>query len=196
MAVPMFLTALALGWILGRQTGVNGMTLGVAAALGIALMLWWAGDRQQAGKRAWLPIVPAMAVTLAALVVVPAPTRAGAAAIADGSEHNAEQFSTARLAELRDDGHPVFAYFTADWCITCKANEASALNRAAVIDHFADEEIAVLVGDWTTGDPAIGRFLESHGRSGVPLYLYYAPGQQPEILPQILTVGQLTALAG
>ena len=47
----------------------------------------------------------------------------------------------------------------------------------------------MLVGDWTNGDPAITRFLESRGRAGVPLYLWYAPGAEPEELPQILTPG-------
>ena len=194
MAVPMFLTALALGWVLGRQTGVNGMTLGIAAALGVALMLWWAGNRQVVGKRAWLPIIPAMLVTLGALAIVPtsSPAEAGQS---EGGALNAEAFSEARLEALRAEGQPVFVYFTADWCITCKANEAGALNRAAVVDHFAAQNIRVLVGDWTNGDPIIGRFLERHGRSGVPLYLYYAPGGEPEILPQILTVGMLTGLS-
>ncbi|MGP1352302.1 MAG: protein-disulfide reductase DsbD family protein [Parasphingopyxis sp.] len=194
MAVPMFLTALALGWILGRQTGVDGMTLGIAAALGVALMLWWIGRRQAAGKRAWLPVMPALAVTLAALVLIPTSTPAEAGAY-EGGALAAESFSEDRLAELRSEGRPVFVYFTADWCITCKANEAGAMNRQAVADHFAAENIAVLVGDWTSGDPVIGRFIESHGRSGVPLYLFYSAEGEPEILPQILTVGMLTELS-
>lgn len=42
-------------------------------------------------------------------------------------------------------------------------------------------------GDWTNGDPEITAFLEQHGRSGVPLYLWYTPGQrEPLTLPQIL----------
>jgi len=66
---------------------------------------------------------------------------------------------------------------------------------AEVAAHFRARGIRVLVGDWTLGDAAIGRFLEAQGRSGVPLYLYYAPGRpQPQVLPQILTAGQLTAL--
>ena len=193
MSVPMFLTALALGWVLGRQTGVSGMTLRIAAALGIALMLWWAGHRQIAGKRAWMPIVPALLITLGALIIVPTSTPAQAGPI-DGGTLNAETFSEIRLEEVRAEGQPVFVYFTADWCITCKANEIGALNREAVATHFEAQDIAVLVGDWTSGDPVIGRFLERHGRSGVPLYLYYAPGREPEILPQILTVGMLTEL--
>ena len=50
----------------------------------------------------------------------------------------------------------------------------------------------VLAGDWTNGDPAIGRFLESRGRAGVPLYLWYDPGKaEPEELPQLLTPSML-----
>ena len=53
----------------------------------------------------------------------------------------------------------------------------------------------VLAGDWTNGDPAITRFLESRGRAGVPLYLWYAPGKPPEELPQVLTPGMLISRA-
>jgi len=40
----------------------------------------------------------------------------------------------------------------------------------------------------------IGRFLESQGRSGVPLYLYYPKGGEAQTLPQVLTPGALTGL--
>jgi thiol:disulfide interchange protein len=56
--------------------------------------------------------------------------------------------------------------------------------------------VKVLVGDWTNGDPAITRFLESRGRAAVPLYLWYPPGSAtPEELPQVLTAGLLSARA-
>jgi len=87
----------------------------------------------------------------------------------------------------------VFVYFTADWCLTCKANEAAAIEREAVRDAFGKAGVKVLVGDWTNGDPAITRFLESRGRAGVPLYLWYAPDMvEPEELPQILAPAMLT----
>jgi thiol:disulfide interchange protein len=108
----------------------------------------------------------------------------------------AEPFAEARLAARRAEGRPVFVYFTADWCLTCKVNEKAVLGRSEVARAFEARNVAVLVGDWTDGDAAISRFLEKHGRSGVPLYLYYPPGKEAQILPQLLTVGQMTRLVG
>ena len=106
-----------------------------------------------------------------------------------------EIFSPAALAKARATGKPVFVYFTADWCLSCKANEAGAIDRAAVQEAFRDKGVITLVGDWTNGDPVITRTLAEHGRNSVPLYLWYAPGADaPVILPQILTPGTLTDL--
>ncbi len=190
LAVPMLLTALGLAWVLGRQTGVDGMTLGLAAALAMGLALWWLG-RRQGGGRIRLPLALVVATVAAALLLVR--TDAPAPAAVSGPLP-AEPFSVTRLAALRAAGAPVFVYFTADWCLTCKVNERGALASAAVAEAFRARGVRVLVGDWTRGDAEIGRFLESQGRSGVPLYLYYAPGRDAEMLPQILTVGRLTGL--
>jgi thiol:disulfide interchange protein len=50
-------------------------------------------------------------------------------------------------------------------------------------------------GDWTRRDAAITRFLTAHGAAGVPLYLWYAPGKDAQILPQVLTPASLSELA-
>ena len=186
LSVPMFLTALGLAWILGRQTGVDGMGLGLAAALLLGLGLWWIG---RGGRWTALALIAASAIGAVLLLRIEAPALA-----ASESALGAEPFSPARLAQLRAEGRPVFVYFTADWCLTCKVNEQGVLERAEVADAFQARNVAVLVGDWTRGDAEIGRFLESHGRSGVPLYLFYAPGRDAEALPQILTTGRLTRL--
>lgn len=191
LSIPMFLTALALAWILSRQAGWEGLLLGLAAAVVLAAALWWVG-RRQGGARPWLPLAPAVAASLVALALIPPATAPAAAR--GGAVLDAEPFSEQRLAALQAQGKPVFVYFTADWCVTCKVNEKAVLARDEVAKHFADRNIAVLVGDWTDGDPAITRFLESQGRSGVPLYLYYQAGKPVQVLPQLLTVAQLTAL--
>ena len=189
LSVPMFLTALALAWVLGRQSGVYGMTIGLAAALALGLTLWWTG-RGEGDGRFWRRLAPGAAAMAACLLFLPVGGEGRAAA----SPLAGEPFSEARLAALRAERRPVFAYFTADWCITCKVNESTVLQREAVTRAFAEQEVAVLVGDWTGGDAAIGRFLAAQGRSGVPLYIYYPPGRPPEILPQLLTVSRVVSL--
>jgi thiol:disulfide interchange protein len=192
LSLPMFLTSLALAWILGRQAGVNGMALGLASAVLVGLALWWVGRRQERGG-GWLPLAPAALAAVAAVMLVPTVASAPAQASAQGLLKS-EPFTEARLDALQQEQRPVFVYFTADWCVTCKVNEKGALERKAVADAFAESQVAVLVGDWTRGDAAIGRFLEKHGRSGVPLYLYYAPGKPVEVLPQVLTPSRLVSM--
>jgi thiol:disulfide interchange protein len=193
LSIPMFLTALGLAWILGRQSGVDGMAMGLAAALALAVALWWIGARQARGRGGWIALVPALAI--AGLLTATLPAQATRAVQSEGGLLAAEPFSEARLAALQGEGRPVFVYFTADWCLTCKVNEKAAIERSEVADAFKAAKVAVLVGDWTDGDATIGRFIESHGRSGVPLYLFYRPGAKPQILPQVLTPSTLTALA-
>ena len=193
LAVPMFLTALALAWLVGRLAGVEGMTVALAAATGCALILWAIGRRQARGAGVAVAAALLLAVAAAgAWFVGPARAQATAHAVPAG----AEPFSEARLAGLRAAGKPVFVYFTADWCLTCKVNEKVAIETDAVRDAFAKAGVAVLVGDWTDGDAGLGRFIQRHNRAGVPLYLWYGRNaDEPKVLPQVLTPAVLTDLA-
>jgi thiol:disulfide interchange protein DsbD len=98
-----------------------------------------------------------------------------------------ERFSQQRLDQLLASDRPVFVNMTAAWCITCLVNEQTSLANAQVKAAFARKNVAYLKGDWTNRDPEISRVLERHGRSGVPLYLLFAGGSEPVVLPQILT---------
>ena len=188
LAVPMALTAAALLWLLWRQTGQGGLIVGIGAALILGAILWWAGKRQSLSFVTLLLGVVILGGAWSALL--PAPRQQ--TDVAPGTQ----AFSEQRLSALRAAGRPVFVYFTADWCITCKVNEKAAIEQDEVVQAFAAKQVAVLVGDWTNGDPAISRFLESQGRSGVPLYLFYRPGTPaPDALPQILTPALLIELA-
>lgn len=191
LAVPMALTAAAALWLLWRQGGGDALLLGLAAIAAVALLLIAYGRLQGRGGRA----VGAMAV-LGTLAI----SATAAAALPAGGLNNrtvagAEPWSEQRVAKIVGQGRPAFVYFTADWCLTCKANEAAAIDRAAVRRAFRANGVEVLAGDWTNGDPAITRFLERRGRAGVPLYLWYEPGRAPRELPQVLTPGMLTGLA-
>jgi len=96
-------------------------------------------------------------------------------------------FSGERLAAAREAGRPVFVNMTAAWCITCLVNERVALSRPAVVAAFAARDLLYLKGDWTNRDARITDYLAGFGRSGVPLYVYYPPGAEPQVLPQVLT---------
>ncbi len=78
---------------------------------------------------------------------------------------------------------------TAAWCITCLLNERVALATGATAALLAEHKVLYLKGDWTSQDAAITAYLAGFGRTGVPLYVYYAPGRTPRVLPQILTAG-------
>lgn len=189
LAIPMLLTTAALLWLLWRQAGWLGLGVGIAAAVLVAIVLVAGGRRQHRGEGFGLPL--AFAAIGAPLVLALVVT--GNATV--HAETGGTAFSEAKLAQLRREGKPVFAYFTADWCLTCKVNERAAIDTQATRAAFARNKVQVLVGDWTDGDPVLGRFIQAHNRAGVPLYLYYAPGAAtPQVLPQVLTPGMLAAL--
>ncbi|OYY70907.1 protein-disulfide reductase DsbD [Sphingomonas sp. 28-63-12] len=197
LAVPMGLTAIWLAWVLGGEAGTDGITLGLIGALGVGIVLFVIGKRQHKGLSAhWLSVVLLIGVTAATAYYVRAVPK-GAAGAAMLAAENKAAFSEEKLAEARAKGQPVFAYFTADWCLTCKVNERLAIDTDQVKAAFAKHNVAVMVGDWTDGDPKLGRFIEAHNRAGVPLYLFYKPGAaEPEVLPQVLTPAMLSDLAG
>ena len=123
----------------------------------------------------------------------PSPRAANTASAAAEGAASQEAYTPERLAALRAERRPVFVNFTADWCVTCKINEAGALHSARTSEAFQAANAVYLVGDWTRRDDRITAELERHGRSGVPLYLLYTPGDtEPRILPQLLTEGLVT----
>jgi thiol:disulfide interchange protein DsbD len=101
------------------------------------------------------------------------------------NEENA--FSAQKLSSLRSEQRMVFLNFTADWCITCKVNEAIALDQDKVKKVLDEKNIIYLKADWTRKDPEIASMLASYGRTGVPLYLLFPSQGDPIILPELLT---------
>ncbi|MGG5820112.1 protein-disulfide reductase DsbD family protein [Falsiroseomonas sp. HW251] len=197
LAFPMLAAAAWLVWVLAQLAGPDGVMIALAGAVVLAIGLWalgWA-QRADAGRRVTLGRAAAGLALLGAVALLPQLTTAPASAADAGP--GAEPWSAARVAQLRAEGRPVFVNATAAWCITCQVNERIALRGAAVQDAFAARNVAYLKADWTRGDPAIGALLREHGREGVPLYLYWAPGAAaPIVLPQLLTEGIVTEALG
>jgi DsbC/DsbD-like thiol-disulfide interchange protein/cytochrome c biogenesis protein CcdA len=190
LAIPMAASAVAALWLLYRQAGGIALALGIAATIGLLLLLYGAGQRQREGHRIYWALPVALALAALLIVVVPPSSPARAQSVA-----GAQPWSEAAVAADVRQRKPVFVYFTADWCLSCKVNEATSIDRSEVRDAFKAAGVQVLAADWTNGDPTITRFLESRGRAGVPYYLWYAPGKAPEELPQVLTPGMLISRA-
>jgi thiol:disulfide interchange protein DsbD len=195
LAFPIYATVAWLLWVLGQQVGPSGMFAALIGLVLVALAAWSFSIWQTAGQTGGLwgrRIAAAVAiVAVAATGVVVAGLqheRVDASATAQAaSAAGIEPFTQRRLDELRAENRPVFVNMTAAWCITCLVNERVALSTDAVKQAFAAGNIAYLKGDWTNRNPEITRMLERYGRSGVPLYLLYGGGDDPAVLPQILT---------
>jgi thiol:disulfide interchange protein len=190
LAIPMAASAAAALWLLERQTGKTGLLIGIGLSLALLFAVFEAGRLQRRGRGgAWGAAIAAILLVGVGVALMP---RHGTAT---ERVEGAEPWSEARVAGYIQQRKPMFVYFTADWCLSCKVNEAAAINRGEVREAFKAANVKVLAGDWTNGDPAITRFLESRGRAGVPLYLWYAPGTEPEELPQVLTPAMLIGRA-
>jgi DsbC/DsbD-like thiol-disulfide interchange protein/cytochrome c biogenesis protein CcdA len=189
LAIPMALTVAACLWLLWRRGGEPALLMALAAVTLLALLLIGYGCLQQRGRTLGAAaLLGSLAIGGTASAALPASTSATRPLA------GAEPWSEQRVAVALASGRPAFVYFTADWCLTCKVNEAGAIDRDGVRDAFREAGVEVLAGDWTDGNPAITRFLESRGRAGVPLYLWYRPdSSEPEELPQVLTPGMLIA---
>ena len=189
LAVPMALTAAALAWVVWRQAGWAGLILMAGTGLVVLAVLAIVGHRQRQGRAGVAAALATITVALAAAFVLPVVARPPESRTAAALD--ARPFNEARFAAARATGRPVFAYFTADWCLTCKVNEATAINTAATRRAFRQAGVVVLEGDWTDGDPELGRTIERYGRAGVPLYLWASSGGRVELLPQVLSSARL-----
>jgi len=172
--------------VLATQRGSDGVLYVLAGAVALALGLWlW--ERGRYAKHQY----PVRAVAALALLVAVVPL-ATISRLPVPAAHEAETgtvaYSAAKLAELRRNGKVVFVDITADWCITCKANERAVLSRPAFIEAMRNAGAVYMVGDYTDVDQPITDFLAAHHAVGIPLYVVYPRGGgEGEVLPNILT---------
>ena len=181
MAFPLYLTAVWLLWVAGKQSGVDTMA---AAAAGLVLLALGLTLLRGQTLAKFVGVVAIACALLLTGVRGEVPTGADST-----TRSGTVSWSRETLNSLRASGTPVFVDVTADWCITCLANEQAVLFTDDMTQAFADAGVTYMVADWTNYDPAIGEFVQEHGRNGIPLYVMY-PGDlqsEPVMLPQLLT---------
>ena len=182
MAFPMWASALWLLWVLSSQVNSQEVIQVLLGALIITAGLWLLEkNKSESNWVKWMIRLPFVLLLIFALWLVPT-------TYSDSDETQDQLAYTPQLLEdLRDENNLVFLNFTADWCITCKVNEAVALKTSEVSKVLAEKNITYLEADWTRKDPIISKALEQYGRTGLPLYLLFPSEGDPLILPEILT---------
>ena len=190
-------TVLWLVWVLGLQTGSEGVVMLLLALLVASVGGWiygrWGNIAKEQPVRTIAQLLAALAVAAGlffALHNIEAKITA-AGGVREQGEIRWEPFSAEAVRRLREEGKPVFIDFTAAWCLSCQVNEKVAFGSAEVQRAFASKGVTTFKADWTNRDTLITQALARFGRNSVPLYVLYPSrtNEDPILLPEILTPG-------
>jgi thiol:disulfide interchange protein DsbD len=193
MAFPMFATVVWLVWVLGQLSGIDGAGALLAMLVAMALAVWT--FTLQGRTRVVLATLALVGAALAAWTMGPYVLRAAPVApVQSASSDRWQAWSEQAVRETLASGRPVFVDFTAAWCVTCQYNKHTTLADEAVLADFAARRVALLRADWTRRDPAITEALAALGRTGVPVYVLYAPGRAPVVLSEVLSAQEVRSL--
>ncbi|MBZ0186263.1 MAG: thioredoxin family protein, partial [Candidatus Obscuribacterales bacterium] len=196
MGFVLLATVIWLLSILGSQVGAGGVMWVSFFLLAVSLSAWIVGrftDLASSSARKLKVWAVAIAISGAGfyLCVMQQPVlMASLSGQALPKEKIAWQpFSKAALESSVEAGNTVFLDFTADWCLTCKANESLFLNSDSVVGKMKELNVLTMKADWTSKNPEITTMLSGFKRSGVPLYVVYSPGKldNPQVLPEIIS---------
>jgi thiol:disulfide interchange protein/DsbC/DsbD-like thiol-disulfide interchange protein len=192
VSVPIFGTVIWLALVVTSGYGAELLAALLVSLLLLAVAGWFLGRWP---ARRWATVVAVLIVAgVVALAVfgqkLAAESQMDRATKTSGSLAGSpwQPWSADAVQKSIAAGRPVFVDFTASWCLSCQVNERVALSRPEVMQAFQSHNVVLLRADWTREDPAITEALTDLGRSGVPVYALYTPGQSdPVLLPQVLT---------
>jgi thiol:disulfide interchange protein DsbD len=202
LAFPMLATVVWLLWVLGQQTSLDVAMFALGGLLLLAAFIWALKQHTRAARALAGVIAAALAWGAFSLAdelhaaaegnLVNSASASNTPPRNDTSARGLWQpWSEAAVAQSLASGRPVFVDFTAAWCVTCQINKKSTLSHPEVLADFAAHQVSLMRADWTRRDPAITAALTALGRSGVPVYVLYAPGKAPLVLSELLSVSQM-----
>ncbi len=195
MAFPMFATVVWLVWVLGQQSGIDGAGALLAILLVLCMVLWSLTLHGKA--KAYFAIISIASLAyITPAIGINITKNSDVAAVSPQAGELWQNWEPGRVDQLLASGRPVFVDFTAAWCVTCQFNKKSTLSNPGLLAEFESKKVQLLRADWTRRDPAIGAALKDLGRSGVPVYVLYAPGKAPQVLSEIISVDDVRQVLG
>jgi thiol:disulfide interchange protein DsbD len=168
-------------------------TVALMAAIGLAC--WWYGRQNlQSASGNWKHLAASVAIVFlgawlsfgwlysvsterferaaSRLIVARTGEAAKVAATAHGEDIPWQPYSKELLEQSIASGKTVFVDFTADWCLTCKANESVAINQPVVADLIRREGIVAIRADKTAPSPEIDQLLRQLGNNSASIPFY------------------------
>ena len=204
LGFPMLATGVWLLWVLGLQTHANVSALALMGLVVLACLVWALRYKSPVARAfqalllaGWLSLLVMMSQGFDDSASASSSSTDSASAVASHSALSAtpsgqwSSWSEDAVQRSLAQGQPVFVDFTAAWCVTCQINKQTTLSQATVLQSFAEHKVQLMRADWTRRDPAITRALTALGRSGVPVYVLYAPGRSPVVLSELLSVDKV-----
>jgi thiol:disulfide interchange protein DsbD len=195
MGFLLLATLLFLLWVLGIERGAEATIWVCAFLLALSIACWMHGSfftlASSILQRSLVLVLVLVLVFGSGLYFIGEKFRAARLTTASAPSGGWIAFTPDLLRSELAQGHSVFVDFTAAWCITCKFNESTVLESAAVKNAFERYGVVKMKADWTNADPVITKILKQFGRVGVPLYVLYpaTTPDQPIVLPELLTQG-------
>lgn len=184
MGLALIVTALWLLMVLGETLSpfasywVAGFGL---AAVGLLAMRRFSPKLGRAVPLLLLfPIAASLAVPM---LVPPAPL-----AVAQAGDTLWQNFPLEEIPLKVGAGETVILDITAEWCLTCKINDALILQHPEVVAALGEPNRIALRVDWTRRDDRIAAYLASFGRYGIPFNAVFGPAMPSGIvLPELYT---------
>ncbi len=189
LAFPMLVTVVWLVWVMGHQSGVDGAAALLTLLIALSAVIW--ALTLQGRLRAVIAALLIAAGAWAVWALGPYMFKIETTTASQASGERWSAWSPERVQTLLAGGQTVFVDYTAAWCVTCQYNKQTTLADAQVLADFDAKQVVMLRADWTRRDPAITAALAQLGRNGVPVYVFYRPGRAPQVLSEVLSVGEV-----
>ena len=203
MGVLLLVTVAWLLWLVNEQAGMAGVgmfAVVVATSIGGSIIVGKFAPPGAAFKRELITLGGSIVVIAAVWFAVIAPQYEQAASEKFNARMQEQmtadgwyRYSPALIEEFAKANRTVFIDATADWCLTCKTNEAAVLNRDEFRRAMDSLNVALVKADWTRETPEVNALLKSMHKSGVPAYAIYPAGDASKqiVLPELLTTAAI-----